>query len=389
MKRIGMGIVGPGFVAEHHVDAVRRLGFVDVVALAGSSQESADRKARAWDIPRAYAHFDDLIEDPAVEVVHNTTPNHLHFQVSMAVLAAGKHLISDKPLARTTQECRALWQSARTRPVANVVTFNYRGNPLVQQARAMIEGGEIGKPVFVHGHYLQEWLTDERVYSWRSNPEMGGASSALADIGSHWCDLIEHVSGLKIQSVLADVTTVVPVRYSVPNVRNEAFSTSGADATVAHTVVSEDLASVLLRLPDGARGCFSVGQVLPGHKNDCFFEVSGRKGSIRWQQERPAELQHTRFGEPARTIVQEADARYEDARRLTHLPAGHNQGWPDAFRNVMADAYAWIRSGAAPQHKPAPLATFEDGYRSSRLLEAMLSSARREGVWTQVPDAET
>ena len=387
MQHLGMGLIGPGFVAEHHIDAVRRLGYVDVVALAGSSQETADQKARAWHIPRAYSRFEELIQDSAVHVVHNTTPNHMHFQVSMAALAAGKHVISDKPLARTVEECKKLWRAAKDLRLANVVTFNYRGNPLIQQARAMIEAGDIGTPVFVRGHYLQEWLTDEHVYSWRSNPDLGGASSALADIGSHWCDLMEHVSGLKIQSVLADMTTVVPVRYSEPNIRKEAFSKSGVGATVAHTIVSEDLASVLLRLPGGARGCFSVGQVLPGHKNDCFFEICGRKGSIRWQQERPAELRFDLFGEPSRMIVQEADARYQDAKRLTHLPAGHNQGWPDAFRNVMEDAYAWIQSGADPRHKPIPLATFEDGYRSSRLLEAMLGSARQNGVWTTVPDS--
>jgi predicted dehydrogenase len=383
-----MGIVGPGFVAEHHVDAVRRLGYVDVVALAGSSKASADRKAEAWHIPRAYAHFEELVKDPAVEVVHVTTPNHLHHPVIMAAISAGKHVISDKPLALTSQECRGLWQAGLASRRANVLTFNYRGNPLVQQARAMILAGEIGAPVFIHGHYLQEWLTDEHVYSWRSNPALGGESSALADIGSHWCDLIEHVAGRRIESVLADITTVVPVRYSTPNSRSEAFSSGGVKPTVPNEVHAEDLASVLLRFAGGARGCFSVGQVLPGHKNDLYFEICGRKGSIRWQQERPAELQFTPFGEATRTIVQQIDARYPDAQRLTHLPPGHNQGWPDAFRNVMADAYAWIRSGADPRDKPAPIATFEDGYRSSRLLDAMLQSAGQNGAWTIVAEAE-
>ena len=214
MKKIGMGLIGPGFVAAHHIDAVRRLGDVDVVAIAGSSQQSAEKKAREYKVDRAYGDFHALIADPDVQVIHNTTPNYLHLPVTLAALAAGKHVISDKPLALNPSEGRALRDAAVAAKVAHVVTFNYRGNPLVQQARGMIARGESGDVSFVHGHYLQDWMTDPNVYSWRSDPAKGGSSSALGDIGSHWCDVAEHVSGLKIVSVLADITTVIPVRYS-------------------------------------------------------------------------------------------------------------------------------------------------------------------------------
>lgn len=215
MKRIGMGLVGPGFVAAHHVDAVRRLGDVDVVAVCGSSRESAQRKADLWHIGRVYEKYSDLIADPDVQVVHNTTPNHLHFAVTLAALEARKHVISDK------------------------------GNPLIQQARAMVEAGEIGTVRFIHGHYLQDWMTDPGVYSWRSDPRRGGESSALADIGTHWCDLIEHVTGLKIEAVLSDFSTLVPIRYPAADAAG-AFS-SGDRGMKPVQVSGEDAASVLVR----------------------------------------------------------------------------------------------------------------------------------------------
>ena len=188
-KRIGMGLVGPGFIAPHHIDAVRRLGYIDVIAIAGSSQSSAERKAEQLDIDRAYGSYLDLINDPDIDVVHNTTPSYMHFPISMATIKADKHIISDKPLAVTPDECAQLSDAAAAAGVVNAVTFNYRGNPLVQQARLMVAEQNIGALNFVHGYYLQDWMTDANVYSWRSDPTKNGVSSALADIGSHWCDL--------------------------------------------------------------------------------------------------------------------------------------------------------------------------------------------------------
>jgi predicted dehydrogenase len=368
-----MGLVGPGFIAAHHLDAVRRLGNVDVVAIAGSNLESARRKAREWNIGRAFGDWRELIGSADIDVVHNTTPNYLHFDVSMAALRAGKHVVSDKPLAMDAEQCRRLHEAAVRTGVAHVVTFNYRGNPLVQQARAMIAQGEIGKLTFVHGQYLQDWLADENVYSWRMDPRKGGASAALLDIGSHWCDLAEHVSGLKIASVLADLATVIPARYRT--------AASGKRQRVKMT--SEDLASVLLRFDNGARGCLRVGQVLPGHKNDLQLEINGRSASLRWLQERQNELWIGHHDRANAVLSKDPADLANDARRYTHLPAGHQEGWADAFFNLIADAYRWIADGATARAKPAALPTFADGLRSARLVEAMLRSHAGGGVWTQ------
>src|SRR5689334_11280016 len=280
-----MGLVGAGFVGPHHLDAVRRLGYVDVVAIAGSNEASAQKKADALYVPRAYGSYEALLNDPDVQVVHNATPNYLHFPVNMAAIAKGKHVVSDKPLAMTAAEAKQLVDAANKAGIVHAVTFNYRGNPLVQQARAMVAGGVIGKPNFVHGQYLQDWLLHDTDYSWRLEPDKGGASSALGDIGSHWCDLAQHISGLRITDVLADITTVIPTRKR-PRGSREAFAAAGAHEDLEPVEIKvEDLDSVLVRFENGAKGSFSVGQVCAGHKNDLWVEVCGARQSLKWRQE--------------------------------------------------------------------------------------------------------
>jgi predicted dehydrogenase len=382
MKRLGMGIVGPGFIAPQHVEAVRRLGDVEVIALAGSTQASATRKARELGIERAYGAFQDLVGDPQVDVVHNTTPNYLHFEVTMAALRAGKHVISDKPLAVNPTESRELLQAALAAQVAHVVTFNYRGAAMIQEMRERIAAGEIGEPFYIHGRYLQDWLTDPQVYSWRLDPAKGGPSSALGDIGSHWCDLAEHVAGSRIRAVLADLTTVVNTRYSA-GASAEAFaSVTGAERTPVE-ITSEDLGSVLLRFENGAKGMLAVGQVLPGHKNDLQLEVNGRRASLQWRQERQNELWVGRDTEPNEVLTKQPAALGAAAKLYARLPAGHQEGWADGFRNIMADAYQWIRDGADMARKPAATASFVDGYRNSCVIEAMLVSHAAGGTWVE------
>ena len=383
MKKIGMGLVGPGFVAAHHIDAVRRLGDVDVIAIAGSSQASANKKAEEYKVDRAYGDFHALIADPDIQVIHNTTPNYLHLPVTMAALAAGKHVISDKPLAMNSTEAKQMRDAALAAGVAHVVTFNYRGNPLVQQARGMITKGECGDVSFVRGYYLQDWMTDPNVYSWRSDPAKGGASSALGDIGSHWCDLAEHISGMKIASVLADLATVIPVRYSSGG-SGEAFSATKSGDRTPVEVHAEDLGNVLLRFENGTKGCFSVGQVLPGHKNDVELEVSGKSLSLKWRQEEQNNLWIGHHNRPNEIMAKDPSLISPEARKYAHLPGGHQEAWADAFRNLMRDAYTWVHGGGSIDAKPEMLPTFQDGYRSTCLVEAMLKSAAGGSVWTTV-----
>jgi predicted dehydrogenase len=380
-----MGIVGAGFVGPHHVDAVRRLGFVEVVAVAGSSEASARAKAEALGAAKAYGSYEALLDDPDVQVVHNATPNYLHYPVNAAAIAKGKHVVSDKPLAMTAAEAKKLLDAANKAGIIHAVTFNYRGNPLVQQARHAIARGDIGKPHFLVGHYLQDWLLKDTDYSWRLEPDKGGASSALGDIGSHWCDLAQHISGLRITEVLGDITTVIPKRKK-PRGSREAFAQGGADEQVDLVDIKvEDLASVLLKFDNGARGSFSVGQVCAGHKNDLILEICGSKSSLRWRQEHQNEL-WLGHRDKANEILQKDPSLIDaEVRGYAHLPGGHQESWTDAFANLMRDIYGFIAAGkkATDAHPPA-FATFEDGYRANCIVEAILDSAKKGSVWTKV-----
>ena len=382
MRRIGMGLVGPGFVGMHHVDAVRRLGFVDVVAVADVDEACARAKAQELGVATAYGSFEALAADPAVDVIHNTTPNFLHGPVIRAAVANGKHIVSEKPLASSALEARALWHAARDAGVVHAVTFNYRGNPMVQQARAMVAAGDIGTPHYVHGAYLQDWLLKPTDFSWRLEPEKGGSSSAVADIGSHWCDAVQHVTGLRVESVLADLSTVVPIRYK-PRDAREAFVSAGDERGVPFQMRTEDLATILLRFEGGVKGVLSVGQVCAGHKNDFWFEVSGTSGSLRWRQEQQNELWIGRRDVPNSVMAKDPALLSVSAKRYARLPGGHQEGWPDAFFNVLRDIYAVI-TGREPASPTPAYATFKDGCRIACLVDAVLDSHERGGVWTAV-----
>ena len=384
MKRLGMGIVGAGFVGPHHVEAVRRLGFVDIVAVAGSTGESGRRKAESLGARRGYGSYVELLDDRDVDVVHVATPNHLHYEVTSSALAKGKHVISDKPLAASAAEARRLVDQLASSGLVGAVTFNYRGNPLVQQARHAIARGDIGTPTFLHGHYLQDWLLFDTDYSWRLEPDKGGASSALGDIGSHWCDLAQHVSGLRVTHVLGELTTVIPRRHR-PRGSREAFQAASDASGETFDVRVEDLASVLLRFDNGAKGSFSVGQVCAGHKNDLVLEVCGTKSSVRWRQEYQNELWIGHRDKANEILQKDPSLMDSEVRGYARLPGGHQEAWADAFCNLMRDIYGFIASGQGPgAPHPPTFATFDDGYRAHCIVEAILMSARQGGVWTAV-----
>lgn len=385
MSGLRAGLVGAGFIGPWHVDAIRRLGHVEVAALAGSDLARAQARARELAIPHAYGDWRALVEDPHIDVVHIAAPNRLHHAIAMAAIANGKHVICDKPLTDTAAQSRELLDAARDAGVFHAVTFNYRGNPLVQQARIAIAEGAIGIPHLVHGQYLQDWLLHDSDWSWRLEPEQNGASLALADIGSHWCDLAEHVTGLRITHVLADPVTVVPRRRKPTQSMGTFTSGNASGASEWVDMTLEDLATVLLRFDNGARGMLLAGQVCAGHKNDLVLEVCGSASSMKWRQEAQNEL-WIGHRDRANELLQKDPALLSpQAQPYARLPGGHQEAWSDAFCNLMRDLYAaiarWPEDGDT---LPPTVATFEDALRVQCTIDAMLASAAGGGVWTPV-----
>lgn len=386
---IRVGLVGAGFIGPWHVDALRRIPGIEVVALAGSSEDRARPVAAQLGIPQAWGDYRAMIDQAGIDVVHIATPNDLHPPVAMAAIERGKHVVCDKPLANTTAEARALYDAANAAGVFNAVTFNYRGNPLVQQARAMVANGDIGRPLLVHGRYLQDWLLHEDDWSWRLEPGKSGASSALADIGSHWCDLARHVAGSRIVAVLAELGTAIPRRRKPSGSGGGTFG-SNADAEGEWVdVAMEDMATVLLRFDNGARGSLTVGQVCAGHKNDLALEVCGSRSAVKWRQEAQNELWIGHRDRANELLQKDPSLMDPAAAPYARLPGGHQEAWADAFCNMMRDIYAGIAAWPASRGELKPaVATFADGLRACLLIDAMLESAAAGGRWTEVPEPE-
>jgi predicted dehydrogenase len=386
MKKIRAGIIGAGFVGPLHMEAARRLGYVDFVGIATSNLASAQKKADQFGIAMAFESYEQLLEDPTLDAVHVCTPNNLHYPVVMAAIEAGKHVICDKPLALSATEAREMRDAANKRGVVNAVTFNYRFNPLVQQARVMAAKGELGKVQFVHGFYLQDWLLFETDFSWRLEADKGGASSSVGDIGSHWCDTAQFITGLKISRVLSSLSTMVQVRKK-PTTSREAFAAgTGKESHEDFLVTSDDLGSILVEFDNGAKGAFSVGQVCAGHKNDLQIEVNGSQASLKWVQERPDELWMGYRDKANGQLLRDASLMDESVRGYVNLPGGHGEGWADAFKNLMSTIYSFIAAGHHPVSDADKInfPTFEDGYRANCVVDAIVRSNQNRSMWTTV-----
>ncbi len=387
MRTIRTGIIGGGFIGTQHIEALRRLGWVEVRAIAESQLDRAQANAAHFNIQRAYGSYAELLADPEIDAIHNCTPNALHYTINRAALEAGKHVISEKPLAMNSEETASLVQIARQSGRLAAVNFNHRGYPMVQQVRAMIGAGHIGKVQLIHGSYLQDWLLYPTDWNWRLDPSVGGASRAVADIGSHWADLLQHVTGQRIVRVFADLRTVLPQRKR-PVVATRTYSPTAQDAATEDvTITTEDYASVIFESEQGAHGVFSVSQVSAGHKNRLSFEINGSNASVSWDANAPNDLWLGYRDKANELLTKDPSLLMLPAAAYSHLPGGHAEGWPDALKNVFASMYAAIQEGrTAPQPTDA-FAIFQDGHRSALLVDAIRESARR-GAWVDVQQWE-
>jgi predicted dehydrogenase len=377
----GVALVGTGFIGPVHVEALRRLGR-PIMGVHGSTPARGQTAALALGIPRAYANYDELLSDPAVGTVHITSPNRYHFEQCRAALTAGKHVICEKPLAMTAAESAELSALATAKPVVAAVCYNVRFYPLCLEARARIAAGEIGEVYHVSGSYVQDWLLYDSDFNWRVLASEGGALRAVADIGTHWLDLVQSVTGLAVTEVCADLKTVLPVRQR-PRGSTETFQsklTTQRD-TEPVTVDTEDYGSVLLHFAGGARGCFTVSQVTAGRKNCLRFEIAGARGALAWDSERPNELWLGHRERANEWLVRDPALLQPEVRRFANYPGGHNEGFPDSFKQLFRAIYEYIDRGDLAAARPFP--TFTDGHREIVLCEAILQS-QQERRWIPV-----
>ena len=382
LSAIGAAVIGTGFIGTVHVEQLRRIG-VDVRGILGSTPERGAARADALGVRHAYASLEEILADGSVDVVHVTSPNHLHVPQASAVLAAGKHVVCEKPLAMTATESAALVQRADASGRVNAVNFNIRFYPLHQHAREAIAGGELGDVRFVTGHYFQDWLLHDTDWNWRLEPEKGGALRAVGDIGSHWLDLMAFVTGQPIVSVLADLATFVTARQE-PTGPVETFSTERSANTVTRPMGTEDVATILLRFASGARGSVAVSQVSPGRKNSLQWEIDGSEAAAAWDSETPDHLWLGHRDRPNELLLRNPALMGAAGRAAAALPGGHVEGFGDTFAALFRAIYADVAIGR-PSPDPS-YATFAAGHDEMLVNEAIAESART-GRWVDVDRA--
>jgi predicted dehydrogenase len=375
-----IAVAGTGFIGAVHAHAARRAG-ARLVGVAASSASSAREAAQALGADRAFADAESLVTAPDVDVVHICTPNHLHAPLAHAALAAGKHVICEKPLAVDRDQAAELVRAADAAGVVAAVPFAYRFYPLVREARARVAAGAIGPLRLIHGCYLQDWLATEDDDNWRVDPERGGPSRAFADIGSHWCDLVEFVTGDRLAAVCAEAVTAVPERVSAGDSHAfEGRGRAGGDGT-RRAVTTEDIMVVLFRTRQGVSGSVVVSQVSPGRKNRLQFEIAGADATLSFDQEQPESLWVGRR-EASEVVARDPAYLAPEAARYAVLPPGHPQGYQGCFDAFVADTYEAIRAGSAAAVDGLP--TFADGARAADITAAVLR-ATRTNRWEDVP----
>ncbi len=360
-----------GFVGRAHLEALRRLG-IPVQGILGSSPPRTAEICNRFGLDHGYVSLDEVLQDQSVDVVHICTPNHLHFEQVNAALAAGKHVMCEKPLALDRRESGALVELAKGHGRVGAVTYNLRFYPLCQEARAMVAHGLIGEPVLIHGSFLQDWLLYPTDWNWRLDPKLGGDLRAVADIGTHWLDLLTWITGKKVTEVCADLATVVSKRRK-PRGRVETFQHSNGnfDEVSVHT---EDYGSVLLHFEGDARGVMTVSQVSAGRKTRLWFEVDGTAGSLAWNSESPNTLWIGKRHNPNQELAKDPALMLPESRGYAAYPGGHPEGYPDTFVRLFDDFYGYIAQGNFKSPRSFP--TFETGHEGLELCEAIAQSAR-------------
>ncbi|MBR5508258.1 MAG: Gfo/Idh/MocA family oxidoreductase [Clostridia bacterium] len=380
MKKIKVGIIGMGYIGESHIEAVRRIGSCELYAVADTNAELARKKAEYYGIERCYSSVEELLADPEIDAVHNCTPNFLHLSINKEIIKSGKHLLSEKPLCMNYEEASELVELKKQYPQSvAAVNFNYRLNPMVQEMRNRILDGKIGDVRIITGSYQQDWLLYDTDYSWRLEPEVSGNSCAIADIGSHWMDSVQHVTGHKIIEVMADLKTMIPIRKK-PKKQVGTFSNNTPTEYDEVEIKNEDYGAVMFHTDKGATGVYHVSELAAGR--GCYFnyEINGTKASFRWNQEENDKLWMGFRSDDNRYITRDPNALSPEAKQYSTLAMGHPEGWNDAFKGNIYAFYKYIEDGM----KEAPVfATLEQAANIVKLTEAIIESSIKK-KWIEI-----
>jgi predicted dehydrogenase len=379
VSRIRTAVIGTGFMGRVHLEALRRVENVDVVEIAATSADKARAAAAGFDVLNATGDWHEIMSDPSIDAVHIATPNASHFPIAKAAFDTGKHVVCEKPLALSVAEARELTALQAAKKLRGALCHNLRYYPMVQQARAMREAGELGEILVVQGTYSQDWMLYETDWNWRVDPAAGGESRVMADIGSHFFDMAEHITGLKVQSVCSDLQIFHPTRKQ-PKSGGESFSgklTAAAETTDVK-IVTEDFGATLFRMGK-ARGTMTASQVSAGRKNGLVMEIYGTKAAITWRQEAPEELWIGHRDAPNQVLMKDPSLLNLQARGFADFPGGHAEGYPDTFKQLFRRFYASIADPAVMPDYPQ----MADGLRQMNILAAELESNRRR-AWVDV-----
>ena len=385
MKQIRTAIFGTGFMGRVHLEAVRRVESVEAVAIAGRNGEAARRLGTGFSISAITTDYREILRDSSIDAVHICTPNAQHFLMARDALQAGKHVLCEKPLATSVEEGEELASLAGQKGLRNCVCHNLRYYPMVQQMRSMREAGDLGDILVVQGTYSQDWLLYDTDWNWRVETKAGGPSRCMADIGSHWFDMAEHVTGLRVNSLCADLQTFHKTRkqprHSVETFANKLL---GPEDYIETQVDTEDFGAVIFRMGERTRGSVTASQVSAGRKNRLSIEIYGTRSSVAWDQERPDELWAGHRDTGNQIFIKDPSLLKPAARKYADLPGGHSEGYDDTFKQVFRRFYASIGATTGVPQYPQ----FTDGLRQLTILNSAIQSNRTRG-WVDVPTLET
>jgi len=364
-----------------HLEALRRIGGVEVSMIVADPVIDAERLATAMSVTRTSADYHEALRDPSIDAVHVCTPNFLHFPIAKAALEAGKHVVCEKPLATSVKEGMELVDLASKTGLRNCTNHNLRYYPMVQHMRRMREDGELGEILVAQGTYSQDWLLYDTDWNWRIESKVNGPSRVMADIGSHWCDMIEHVTGQRLTAVCADLQTFHPTRKR-PKMAVESFAGKRLTPEDYDSVAidTEDFGAVVFRIGTRGRGAFTASQVSAGRKNRLSIEIYGSVASVSWDQERPDELWIGNRNVNNQTMVKDPSLLKSAAQSYADYPGGHSEGYDDTFKQVFRRFYRSIDSPEVAPEYPQ----FADGLRQLQIIETELQSSRQHG-WVEIP----